>query len=475
MSRQNKLVTRFGGKKSAIPTGTPMRLLFLSTTSVLGGTMNIMSGTNGGVAGTDGGGDVTAGGTEKTFGPGLAFASGPAPVGGFALSGTANFRFSGSDTVANGHRIRYKLYKRATGGTETLIGQYDSGVIGSTWQGYTWSGTIPSTSFLEDERLVCRPFAIDDVNGGTVVAAYIGMSVSDTDSAFHSYVEIPATIAFKADDGSTGGGGGGTGNLLWSTGFESNTALASYNSSASEPSQDVTGTDLTTGSSWASMPFGGNAYIFHLATQAPASNYVTSAIETTTGRTGQSTKALRLSLIQTTQSWTQIELMLDSFSTNITEYYLRTWQRLPANYGTVIPNSGQWISFGTEMKTQDWRYICSVNRLGSGQLNANIKIDTNANFGFPATFLDGLDTTNAAFRPPEDGSWFKNEVYYLRGSATTGRLVLKLNDFTIWDKTMQTYGPYNQSYVNRIFVSTVYGEVYTSYFDDVEFRSTHPW
>lgn len=150
--------------------------------------------------------------------PNVEWITGRAPSGGFTLSGSTTFNiYANESSLGINCGLRARLFKRTWAGVETEISgsPYDDDAEltdgGSTLN--TWTSSVTSTVFGEDDRLILRLYIID--KGGTMDGGFCTLNYEGAvSSSFESNMVIPQTVTFKAagdPDGSHSGGGTLTG------------------------------------------------------------------------------------------------------------------------------------------------------------------------------------------------------------------------------------------------------------------------
>lgn len=151
----------------------------------------------------------TAGGTV------LEWISGKVPAGGFTLSGTMTFSIWAQESNMNANiGGRARVFKRTSGGVETEVAvtPFDDGVeFGTAAAEMTWTGTPMSTSFAENDRIICRYYI---TNVGVMATGFTGtITYNAADAATgDSFFQINENVTFKAEsvNAETDGNSAGT-------------------------------------------------------------------------------------------------------------------------------------------------------------------------------------------------------------------------------------------------------------------------
>ena len=147
-------------------------------------------------------------------------------------------------------------------------------------------------------------------------------------------------------------------NPLFKSGFEGNTTLEAIPSSAtSDDYQHFSGADSTTGYTWPMNVWGSYAVTtgMHPITGGSnvVSNYINNYIETVTGHTGSSTRALRMNITGPTPGFccVQSTFQVAGMTQPVTDFYTRYWVKLnPELLAQVQANKGNFWRTLFELK-----------------------------------------------------------------------------------------------------------------------------
>ena len=133
----------------------------------------------------------------------VAWISGRVPAGGFTLTSTDFSGWFGESNMSANIGGRYRVFKRASGGTITEVGggPFDDGVEFSvlpTLTEMTWIGNVTDTAFAEDDRILLRVYI---TNVGTMAAGFTAeMDFNDADTTTgDTFFNIAETVTFKAE------------------------------------------------------------------------------------------------------------------------------------------------------------------------------------------------------------------------------------------------------------------------------------
>lgn len=139
--------------------------------------------------------------TQSAGGAELLFVSGRAPAGGFTLTTTDISVWCHESASAVNTGGAYRIFKRASGGTETELGGglYSDGVefTKTTPTEMLWTGNPTDTAFAEDDRILLKIKAVPvgTMGAGTVTLTYNAADAATGDSFFN----IAETVTFKAE------------------------------------------------------------------------------------------------------------------------------------------------------------------------------------------------------------------------------------------------------------------------------------
>ncbi len=247
--------------------------------------------------------------------------------------------------------------------------------------------------------------------------------------------------------------------LLFSSGFESSTALVAPSAFFGNGGwQGLIGIDSITGFAWPPNIWGGGGTYFQLLADATVDattidSYMVNQIQTVTGHDGNPTQAL-FSQIKQGGGFTQDPLMLLPAG-ETSDLYIRYWLKHQPNLADLmgvgqVGTGWNWrVVF--EWKTAgDYRVIASIKRdpyLNGGNLYWNIRGDNEANGGLPYQIFWESNNTQV---PVPAGEWIKFEAFWHRSGGNDGRVWMAANGQVLVDHYGPNMGIYNAS-INRIF------------------------
>lgn len=149
---------------------------------------------------------TTTGGTEIQLTKNsqvIQWVSGRAPAGGFTLTTTDVSLWLAESNMNANCGGRYRVFKRAAGGTETELGggPFDDGVEFpvTTPIEHLWTGNVTDTAFAEDDRILLKLYIT--AAGGTMASGHTcTLTFNAPDAATgDSFFNIAETVAFKAE------------------------------------------------------------------------------------------------------------------------------------------------------------------------------------------------------------------------------------------------------------------------------------
>lgn len=158
-----------------------------ATVPVVGGTSGTLRVTTTTAGGTEIQLTQTAGGTLMEWVSGYATSA-------FTLSGTVTAGMVARESAnATNAKLRAKVWRRVTAGTETLVATLDMGSeLLTTDAAYTWTVTPTSTSFAVNDRLVVRFYA---TNQGTMAAGSVTSRTAGTNG--QNFIQINENVTFS--------------------------------------------------------------------------------------------------------------------------------------------------------------------------------------------------------------------------------------------------------------------------------------
>jgi hypothetical protein len=125
------------------------------------------------------------------------------------------------------------------------------------------------------------------------------------------------------------------------SGFESATALSTVTGNGPNGNhQDITGTDSSTGYAWPGNPWGATFFAIHLDPHSgntdPLASHFLNSLDTMTGHTGASTKALHLLLSGYPDQSCCAQNLIEAsgFTAPIKQEYFRVWMKFPSAFAT---------------------------------------------------------------------------------------------------------------------------------------------
>jgi hypothetical protein len=227
--------------------------------------------------------------------------------------------------------------------------------------------------------------------------------------------------------------------------------------------QPISGTDGSY--TWPPSIAGGTAKFQLIAgsgksvTSSTLPSYMENRLQTVTGPTGASTRALYSVVNQSVgganQNWdvTQNDFIIFP-QTAINDLYIRYWMKLPSDLLSRM-TVNNWAARGiTDWKTGplgggggDRRFIVSIyGDKASNKIYWYGALDNVANLEPNRVVYWEQNNTSV---PVPVGAWFKVEVFVHRSSGSDGRLWFAVNGQTVFDRYGSNIGPLGQSW-NRI-------------------------
>jgi hypothetical protein len=234
------------------------------------------------------------------------------------------------------------------------------------------------------------------------------------------------------------------------------------------------GTDSVTGQAWPPKIGGADAMFQMMNNAGSASpstigNWIQNRVETVTGRTGASTRAMYQGISTLGGDATQDPFQLLP-AQDIPEMYISQWVKLQPDMFQKMA-AGTWRDlFEWKTTDTDFRVELAMVNYGGGTPYWQIRGD-----GWIPSYQEFWRVTNKTIPIPV-GQWFKLEVYWKRGTGSDGRVWMAVNGQVLVDKIGNNYGP-NRSRINRVMVSTVYGghpAPQYQWTDDLQIWSTFP-
>jgi chitodextrinase len=303
--------------------------------------------------------------------------------------------------------------------------------------GATVSGTISVSATASDNAGVAGvQFKLDGANLNAEETIFPYSIFWDTTTAANGTHTLTAVARDAAGNTTTSGPVFVTvspgANLLFKSGFESGVTLGGWTDCGSTSCfQYLTGSDA--GYSWQPFPLWNapNARIHGIADTAinstTISNYLTNAIETVTGHTGASTRALRQEVLQvagSTQNYFRIDLYGNEPSDHL---YIRYWMKQQPDLYTKM-GIHAWRSFFWMKSNCDYRIESYIYTNSSGQEYWFTQGDNNYCGAYQQFWYD-QDTTV----PVPQGAWFPVEIYWKRSTGAGGRFWTAINGRVVFD------------------------------------------
>jgi hypothetical protein len=287
---------------------------------------------------------------------------------------------------------------------------------------------------------------------------------------------------------SQAGAQNGGGSLLFWSGFESGVSVgAPRDCYTSGCWQDLLGTDSATGFSWGKTIAGLPAMGFQVRagtgsnpTTSTITNYIVNDIQTVTGRTGETTRALYSLMTQTSCTGTasqnpapdcaaQDPYLLQP-SSEPGDLYISFWRKLDSTLLEKLVNG--WHVVFEWKTTGDYRVISQIVTYG-GTPYWQITADNVANGGL--AYQQFWRVENRTVSVPI-GQWFKFEVFWHRSAGSDGRVWMAANGQKLVDKFGPNVGV-NGNPIDRIFVTQLYSAAtypIEQWTDDVQIWSSFP-
>lgn len=271
--------------------------------------------------------------------------------------------------------------------------------------------------------------------------------------------------------------------------------------------QNFTGLDNTTGFSWPTNiwnGWGGGGKILSLTdpvvvTPSTIGNYLFNRLDTVTGHTGASSKALYQEITKgqngtesmgNSVTQTQFQFLPGS---DVPDMYISYWIKLQPDLvekmtnlpaGPGISEGGTWRSvFGAKTGGQnswggpadngDYRIAAYVVTYGNSKPYWRVSGDNVA--GGKQPLVNGWDVYNRDVPVPV-GQWFKFELYWHRSAGSDGRVWAAVNGQTIADHYGPNMGALNMP-INRIMAPILYSHMRMPMYqwvDDIEVWDSIP-
>lgn len=315
--------------------------------------------------------------------------------------------------------------------------------------------------------------------------AHVVKLVAETQWFNVSAVSLQASASTSSGSTSPSGSTALPASMLFWSGFESSTGLATPNDCYGNGCwQNVTGGDAATGFQWPSALGVGAIYQLisnsgTMPTSSSIGNYVKNELQTVTGHKGTPTTAMASTIYQSGCCGTGSQTPADGSTQNpmlmlpkadVPEMYISQWMMLQ-------PDLAQKMSGGTWRELFEWK---------TTDTDARIELQVKSDGGNGLYWMARSDSYQPSYNefwrvnntavPVPVGRWFKLEVYWKRGSGTSGRVFFAVDGQVIADRAGNTIGP-NKSPINRIMVNQLYsGSSYPIYHwvDDLQIWSTFP-
>ncbi len=345
--------------------------------------------------------------------------------------------------------------------------------ITGDWTTYQWFGksAVPLSAGKHVLKVVADAQYFN-MSAVSIAASGGSVTTGSTAAATPSAPSAPATLPSSL--------------LFWS-GFEGNLAVGlPYGCWGNGCWQDLTGTDSSTGFAWPPKVSGGQGQFQTLTNPtagAPADptnigNYMSNQLVTVTGHKGNATRALLSTITQsgccgTSSQDAQNGSTQDPYqilpAADVPEMYISQWIMLQ-------PDLAQKMSANTWRDLFEWKTTDTDYRVQLAIKSNNGSLYWAAiGDGYVPAFTEYWRVNNTTVPVPV-GQWFKLEIYWKRGSGTSGRVWMAVNGQVIADQRANNIGP-NGSPIDRIMMSQLYsGSGYSIYqwLDDVQIWSTFP-
>jgi len=248
--------------------------------------------------------------------------------------------------------------------------------------------------------------------------------------------------------------------LLFKSGFEGVTALGSLLMYGNGAWQDITGTDSQTGFTWPPKIWGGTGSRMQLIagdglalTASTLTGYMYNQLQTVTGRSGASTRALyshiQHSIDGSLVNWNSTQNDFVVFpGTNQGDLYVSYWLKFQPDLLQRM-TAGSWAGrVVSDWKTAgDYRIIFNVYGDGAnGRLYWHLQGDNVANGGLTKQVFWQL--TNTTIPVPVD-RWFRVEMFVHRSGGGDGRVWVAVDGQKLFDRYGSNLGVNGLSW-NRI-------------------------
>lgn len=264
--------------------------------------------------------------------------------------------------------------------------------------------------------------------------------------------------------------------LLFKSGFENDVYLDPvYNGSY----QMIRGKDQVSGYTWPINAFNPNPSLSGIQNviTTDQATYLGHAIQSMTGPSGQTTKALLLKLNAPATSQTcciQAALQTAGLATPLREVYVRHWMKLnPELLDQARNNPGNFWRMTWEMKTStDYRITPFIYADSSGVPYWLIQADNKPNGCSNCQTFWTIANKNV---PVPTDRWFLMEYYLYRSSGNDGRVFWAVDGQVIADRMGPNMGVNNEE-VAVIMYQNLYGTIFPMYewLDDLEIWNKPP-
>ena len=191
------------------------------------------------------------------------------------------------------------------------------------------------------------------------------------------------------------------------------------------------------------------------------SSYINNYIETVTGHTGSSTRALRMNITGPAPGFCCIQstFQVAGMTQPVTDFYTRFWVKLnPELLSQVQANGGNFWRTLLELKTTtDYRIATFIVGNSSGIPSWRVIVDNNPNGTLPPCPAGACwSADNTSVSVPAN-QWFLMEYYLHRSTGSNGRFFWAVNGQTLVDHYGPTYGA-NQENINFLALLNLYGD-----------------
>jgi hypothetical protein len=246
-------------------------------------------------------------------------------------------------------------------------------------------------------------------------------------------VTSPDPVVTTSPDPATSPYPASTANLLFKSGFENGVSLSAPTDCGPISCYQYLGGSDVAGYSWPIDVWNASHSGIHMiagvsTTPSQITGYVRNEIQTVTGHTGASTRALFQSIVQmgqSTQNYYRINLNGNEPSDHL---YIRYWMKQQVDL-YITMGIHAWRSFFWIKTKCDYRIESYIYTNSSGQEFWFTHGDNNYCGAYQQFWYD-QDTTV----PVPQGAWFPVEIYWKRSSGADGRFWTAINGRVVFDR-----------------------------------------